>query len=215
MVSHSLNEQMDALDKRFDNVKMQELKQRKMIETAVAKRYNQRLLAKTFNAFRKFHGAKTLKKKREDLAFNWHFTKLRNLLFRRWKNQARKDSPTIAVLKESHASNLNARKCEYALMLNDFKEKIIEIEQKIALVDQSYDYFTKSLSTSYVQAISLLNTELINLQTGYTSNINSGQQVDSKITRASAKPHRLLRIQTSLNLSRLTKCIYIPHRLNF
>jgi hypothetical protein len=176
-VSGSLREQMEALDKRFDDVKMQELKQRKMIESAVEKRCKQRLLSRTFTALRKHHCAKVSKRKRESLAFEWHFLKLRALLFRRWKNQARRDSPAIAVLKANHTAKLNSRKKEYASVLNDLKEKIVEVEQKIALVDQSSDYFTKSLSNSYLQAINLLNSELMNLQTGIASNLTSRQQV--------------------------------------
>ena len=173
-VSNTLGDQMQALDKRFDDVKMQELKQRRMIESIIAKRFKQRLLAKTFNSLRRLHRIKSTKKKREDLALNWHYTKLRNLLFRSWRNQTRQDSHTIFTLKANNTAKLEARKGEYALLLNEFKVKIIEVEQKIAMVDESYDHFTKSLSTSYVQAINLLNAELMNLQAGQASNLISG-----------------------------------------
>ncbi len=145
------------------------------------------------------------KKDREQIALKNHFVRIRNKMFLRWKNGSSQTSPAIAALKLENSAKLENQRIEYGAVLNSLKEKIIEIEQKVELIDRSHEYFSKSLSSSYIQAINVLNNELIHLQKNELSEIISRQRFNTEVTGDASKHREELRHQTKLNALNYSK----------
>ena len=163
MLNCQLDKNTHQLNHRFEFVKQIEIGQRKMIEKSLFKIRQTAKLKLAFLTFKNnFERAKVYSHKQK-IGFKRYFQTLKRRFFHFWKVEVKSWFPKARKLEiacERQKKQISENNIE---KLNILKSKILEVEQKIQLVEKSSQYFMNGISASYLQAIGLLQTELMSI----------------------------------------------------
>lgn len=160
-MAEQIEADIDQINYRFDVVKKQEFKQRKMIELSVDRL---RRLSKLRTAFLCLKGRweenKLLKKKARTATLKYLKNQKRKC-FHFWRQVTDSECPKVKKLQKKATGDLDQLQSGYAAKIGALRARILEVEQKIQLVDQSTQFFANGISASYQQAIGVLSRELV------------------------------------------------------
>ena len=174
---------------RFEVVKKQELKQRKMIETVCVKMLNTQKLKKVFWFFKSQFEKKRIYERKQKIAGMHYFSKLKNRFFNSWKSLSVSEPVVVKKLSLNGEREKKTVEEGYSQKLTLLKCRIVEVEQKTELADKSVQYFMDGISSSYRQAITFLNSELISMQKTDPSCVIRFNKNGPRISADLKKPH--------------------------
>lgn len=177
-----LSDTTNMINFRFDVIKKQELKQRKIIETACVKMLKIQKLKKVFYFLKNVVEEKQIYEKKQRIANRIFFMKLKSRFFNSWKQFSVSGSVVAKKLQKTGEREKKAIEETYNHKLAILKSRIIEVEQKIQLTDKSVAYFMEGISSSYQQAINLLNNEMYSFQKPDDSQFIRFREIGCRIT---------------------------------
>ena len=134
-----------------------------MIEKSLSKIRDTAKLRQAFLSFKNNLKRAKIYSQKQKIGFKRYFQVQKRRFFHFWKMEVQKEFPKarkLEILGTSQRSQISEANIE---KLNILKSKILEVEQKIQLVEKSSQYFMNGISASYLQAIGLLQNELMTI----------------------------------------------------
>ena len=195
---NQLDEDILRLSSRFDKISLQESSQRRLINSLPSKNTNFWKKQKIFNALANNAFKKTNIKKMKSLANDSRLMKIRDRRFFQWRNKGRRRPYEITKLRNDNQKEFESNQKSQMETLFELKRRILEAENEIAVVEEATREKAQELSRSYVQAIGVLNSELINLQNSSTCSVKSRAHGHSAFRRDPQLPEYELFVKPKL-----------------
>ena len=154
------NGQTASLQFRFDKMKDKESRQRRFIEFFSQKISNKLMLKNSFNKLLLRHKEMKRIDKKDEVARRFFEGFKLKQVFRNWRHIT-----SASATENRHArvyyKQLTNLKFGYDDRIRRLKEQILEVEEKISLVDKAYKECSHDFSQSLLKAMNALNKEIL------------------------------------------------------